>query len=335
MKALILDKNILDPKQAIASLKISEIPTPKPKHGQVLVKMEAAPCNPSDVLNLQGMYGAQKTLPATPGGEGCGTVVASGGGFQARRLVGKRVACGLQSDADGTWAEYFIADASTCIPLKGKLPAEQVASLIHPFTAVGLIDVLKSQGHRGFVHSAGLSPIGRMLLGLEKKESLKGIHLVRRFMQVSEMQALGAKHVLCLEDNRWREKLEELCTSLDIKAAIDAVGGDVTGSLVSALPRNGVVFLYGALALRPCADIAALDVIFKNKRLEGFYLGNWLKSKNVFQLISIGNRVQTLIRQKVFETQVRSKVSLEDAPGRLLQAMENMGAGQILICPSA
>lgn len=335
MKALTLEKNILDAKQAIASLKIIEKPIPQPKHGQVLVRMEAASCNPSDVLSLQGTYGVQKSLPATPGAEGCGVVVQSGGGFTARRLVGKRVACGLQSDADGTWAEYFIAEAATCIPIKRGVPAEQTASLVSHFTALGLIDTLKAEGHRGFVHSAGgASQVARMILGLEKKERLTGIHLVRRQSQIAEMQQLGAKHVLSLENAFWRDELAALCTKLNVSAAIDAIGGETTGALLSALPRDGAVWLYGALALKSCGDIAPLDIIFKNKRLDGFYLGNWLRSKNMFQLRATGNRVQALIREGIFQTQVREKVALERVPGGLAQFLQNMGAGKILICPT-
>ena len=48
--------------EAIAGLKVAERPIPALSHGQVLVKMEAAPCNPSDLLLLQGRYGSLKTL---------------------------------------------------------------------------------------------------------------------------------------------------------------------------------------------------------------------------------------------------------------------------------
>lgn len=57
------------------SLTVSQIPTPKPGPGQVLIRMAAAPINPSDIGFAQGSYGVQKGLQVIPGFEGSGTVV--------------------------------------------------------------------------------------------------------------------------------------------------------------------------------------------------------------------------------------------------------------------
>src|SRR6187455_3301358 len=111
MRAVVLEEYRENGADAIRGLAVRERPVGKPRRGQVLVRVEAAPCNPSDVLLLQGLYGTKKTLPAVPGWEGAGTVVASGGGLHANYLVGMRVACAVQDDRDGTWAEYTVANA--------------------------------------------------------------------------------------------------------------------------------------------------------------------------------------------------------------------------------
>src|SRR6478672_5164546 len=110
MRAVVLEAYHANLEDAIRSLKVVDRPVPTPRRGQVLVRIEATPCNPSDLLLLQGQYGTLKKLPTIPGWEGAGTVVASGGGLFSRWLVGKRVACALPHDRDGTWAEYFVAD---------------------------------------------------------------------------------------------------------------------------------------------------------------------------------------------------------------------------------
>src|SRR5688572_27632610 len=164
MRAVVLEEYRENIDHAINGLKIAELPVPRLRPGQVLVRIEAAPCNPSDLLLLQGKYGALKKLPTVPGWEGAGCVVASGGGWLAGWLQGKRVACGLQGDRAGTWAEYFVAKAGECIPLKSKLTLEQAESLIiNPFTAVGLLETARKGGHRAAVHTAGASQLGRML----------------------------------------------------------------------------------------------------------------------------------------------------------------------------
>src|SRR5438067_2251043 len=141
MRAVVLSEYRKEATDAIRGLEVRERPMPKPRRGQVLVKIAAAPCNPSDLLLLQGEYGVLKKLPTVPGWEGAGTVVATGGGLLGRWLLGKRVACALRADRDGTWAEYFLANADNCIPLKAELPIDQAASLIvNPLTAMGLLD---------------------------------------------------------------------------------------------------------------------------------------------------------------------------------------------------
>src|SRR6476646_100492 len=97
-------------------LRVKRIPVPELRRGQVLVKIHAAPVNPADLMYLEGRYGIDRPLPATPGFEGAGVVVASGGGLFGRWLVGKRVACGGH-DCSGTWAEYCGAKAQACLPL--------------------------------------------------------------------------------------------------------------------------------------------------------------------------------------------------------------------------
>src|SRR5215475_11410193 len=115
MTALVADAAGPDEKTALANLRVAKLPMPRPGKGQVVVKIEAAPCNPADLYWITGRYGIDRPLPATPGFEGAGTVVASGGGMLARWLRGKRVACGGH-ESSGTWAEYCLVDAKACLP---------------------------------------------------------------------------------------------------------------------------------------------------------------------------------------------------------------------------
>lgn len=67
MRVLQLKRHDLDLDAAIESLTIVTKPVPRPGRRQVLIKIGAAPCNPSDLLYLQGLYGIKKTLPSVPG----------------------------------------------------------------------------------------------------------------------------------------------------------------------------------------------------------------------------------------------------------------------------
>ena len=263
--------------EAIRSLKVVTKPVPAPRRGQVLVKVEAAPCNPSDLLFLQARYAQLKTLPAVPGWEGAGTVVASGGGWIARYLQGKRVACSIQGDRDGTWGQYAVANALECIPLKSGLATEQGACLIiNPLSAMGLLDTARRAGHQAAVHTAGASQLGRMLLVLGRETNFPLIHVVRRTAQMDLLKSLGGRHVLNLSDEGFAQQLREACHKLNATAAFEALAGDMTGTVLQAMPSGATVYVYGALSEQPCHNINPIALIFEGKSITGFFLANWV-----------------------------------------------------------
>jgi len=45
------------------SMEYGELPLPEPRHGEVVIKMSAAPINPSDLVFLRARYGIVKPLP--------------------------------------------------------------------------------------------------------------------------------------------------------------------------------------------------------------------------------------------------------------------------------
>lgn len=105
-------------------LRVEEVPLPTPRSGQVLVRMDASPANPSDVMFTRGLYGIKRVLPTTPGFEGAGVAVY-GKGMMAWFLSGKRVAVATQSPTeDGLWAEYAVVPAAMCVPIPEGISTE-------------------------------------------------------------------------------------------------------------------------------------------------------------------------------------------------------------------
>ncbi len=334
MRALVLEEyreNVVD---AITGLSVTERPLPEPGRGQVLVKIAAAPCNPSDLLLLQGKYGELKSLPSVPGWEGTGTVVASGGGWWARWLEGKRVACALRANRDGTWAEFFLADADNCIPLKAEVTFEQAAGLIiNPLTAMGLLDTARRGGHRAAVHTAAASQLGRMLLAMAGEADYPIVHVVRREEQLQLLQSRGAIHVLNSSDEEFVEQLKSICERLGATAAFEAVAGELTGTLHNAMPRGSTVYVYGALSEEPCGNIDPVQLIFHNKTVTGFYLGAWLRRRGALGAWRDAARVQRMMIDGRIETTVQRRLSLDEAVDGLKQYARHMTEGKVLIFP--
>ena len=334
MRAVVLPEyghNALD---AIGKLQVVERPVRRPARGQVLVRIEAAPCNPSDLLLLLGKYGTLKTLPTVPGWEGAGTVVASGGGWLANWLNGKRVACAVQGDHDGTWAQYTVAKAAECVPLKSQLPIEQAASLIiNPLTAMGLLETARKGGHRAAVHTAGASQLGRMLLAMSAEDGYPMIHVVRRDAQVELLKSKGATHVLNSSSEDFSKQLRSLSKQLNATIAFEAVAGDMTGAVHNAMPHGAAIYVYGALSEAPCGHIDPVELIFHEKTITGFFLSNWLRNRGVIGVIRAARRVQQMLIDGRIETEIQRRTDFDELHAALTQYVENMTAGKVLIMP--
>jgi len=335
MRALLLENYHDDLATAIRSLKVVERPRPVLGPGEVLVRVDAAPCNPSDLLLLQGKY-SLKTLPTVPGWEGTGTVVESGGGWLGWWLRGKRVACSLQDDRDGTWAEYVVASAWQCIPLRGNVSVEQGACLtINPLTAVGLLETARRGRHLAAIHTAGASQLGRMLIVLAKEAGYPLINVVRRAEQVELLQSLGAVYVLDSSQDRFATELKSLCERLGGTIAFEAVAGEMTGVVIRAMPAGSQVYLYGALSEEACGGIDPIDIIFHLKSLRGFYLGAWAKERGAMGMLRAANRVQRMIADGRLATRIQRRLTLDGAVEGLLHYVSHMTDGKVLITPHA
>lgn len=123
----------------------------------------AAPLNPSDMYMLKGMYDLGPVFninyPISPGWEGAGIVVASGGGFTANRMVGKRIAFVRKNEPDGItmirggcYEQYAIADAMTTFVLPDNVPYNiGCMFFVNPLTAMGLVQRIKDNKSRAAI----------------------------------------------------------------------------------------------------------------------------------------------------------------------------------------
>ncbi|GIV11060.1 MAG: alcohol dehydrogenase [Fimbriimonadales bacterium] len=312
------------------SLRVEMRPVPTPSRGQVLVKMHATPINPSDLMFLKGFYGVQKPLPVVPGWEGMGRVVATGDDWLSRQLLGKRVACAAPNQHDGTWAEYMRTAATRCVPLSDAVPDEQGAMLIvNPLTAWALMDITRKARVPAFVQTAAASAVGRMLVRLSQRFSVEGVHIVRREEQAELLRSMGARHVLNSETPDFDRQLREVCHALGARIAFEAVSGMLSAHVLQAMPEGSQLILYGALSESPqMAD--PRDLIFQRKRVEGFWLADWLGRRSVLQQLRLSKQIQNALGD-LLHSEVAARYPLHEVHYALQDYQGSMTAGKRLI----
>lgn len=311
------------------------IPVPRPGAGEVLVKMHAAPINPSDLAFLKGGYGIQRPLPTVPGFEGSGTVVAAGSGILPRLWLGKKVACAAVPQHNGTWAEYMVTGASSCVPLSKIISPDQGAMMfVNPLTALAFFDVLKETSNpgkkpRAIINTAGASSLGKMVTRLGQRKGIEVISVVRRQEQVEMLQAAGAKYVVNSSAPDFEDHLKKLAHQLNARVAFDAVCGPLSQQLLSCMPKGSKLFIYGRLSDQAC-EIDAGQIIFTGNQVQGFWLTNWLHQKNMWQTYLNTRKVQALMGNEL-----ESTIQQQFPPQQIALALEsyknNMSKGKVLI----
>ncbi|HET8901228.1 MAG TPA: zinc-dependent alcohol dehydrogenase family protein, partial [Holophagaceae bacterium] len=232
----------------LATLRLEELPQPEPGPGEARLRMLARPINPSDLLQVQGVYGRKPPLPATAGLEGLGIIEALGEGVTDWK-IGQRA---LPIGAQGTWAEALITPASNLVPVPDGLSEDQACqAVVNPLTAWLMAEQLGLGEGQWLVQSAAASAVGKCLIQLAKARGFKVLCLARRADAAADLLAMGAHAALCTGDADWLKQAEALLPKGMADAAVDAVGGALGGDMVKLLKPGGTMLVYGALSMEP------------------------------------------------------------------------------------
>ncbi|WP_256326360.1 alcohol dehydrogenase catalytic domain-containing protein [Sphingomonas sp. NFR15] len=221
----------------------------EPAADEVIVRIEAAPINPSDVLLLLGPADPatlrasgsgfdavvdgtvpRAVLPAIAGrvdrslpvgNEGAGTVVRAG--RDVEHLVGRLVALRAST---GTCSQYQRVKAGGCLVLPDGLTARAgAAAFINPLTALGMTETMRREGHVGLVHTAAASNLGQMLNRLCLADGIPLVNIVRSSTQETLLRDQGARHVLDSTAPGFADKLVDALEKTGATLAFDAIGG--------------------------------------------------------------------------------------------------------------
>jgi NADPH:quinone reductase-like Zn-dependent oxidoreductase len=295
----------------------------------VMVQIAASPINPSDVMFIYGRYGVRKPLPAIPGFEASGRVIAAG--EKAGYLLGQRVAC-FAPEQEGTWMQYLTTNSLNCFPVGDEISDEQAAMmLVNPLTAWALMDIARESGVKTVVQTAAASALGKMIVRLGEQFGIETVNIVRRDGQIADLQAAGARYILNSSEPTFEKHLRELCRSLEVQLAFDAVGGELTGQVVRAMPNRARMIVYGGLSEAP-VEIGVDQLIFKAKQISGFWLSYWMRDAGLEKVVQAWMEVQAQIGS-AFQTNIRARYGLEQVRDALVDYTAHMTDGKVLITP--
>ncbi|MGB3711667.1 MAG: zinc-binding dehydrogenase [Erythrobacter sp.] len=326
------------------TLEIAEETFPEPKGNQVLVKMEAAPINPSDLAILTGAadfenaeYSPGKVVADMPepflsgqkarhgqrlpaGNEGAGEVIAAGDGDTAKALVGQRVAC-VPGHA---FSQYAIADAMMCLPLGEHDARTGASSFVNPMTALGFVETAKMAGQDAIVHLAAASNLGRMLNRICQEDGMKLVNIVRKQEQVDLLKDMGATHVVNSSDDDYMAQLRAAIKETGAFIGFDPIGGgqnsdqvlkameQVASAQMDEYSRYGsnqdkTMHIYGRLDLSPTILTPSYGLQWN---VSGWLLTPFLQKAGMEKVAQMRARVQQNLTG-TFASQYKAEVNLE------------------------
>lgn len=254
--------------QDVLQLRESPIPTPKPH--EVLIKVKARNINPSDIMFVRGTYGITPKLPSSAGFEASGVVEQ--GDAAGKVKAGTRV----MFTAIGTWKEYVCVPAALVIPVPPQMSDEVACqAFVNPMTAYGMIEESGLQAGEWLLITAGASAFGKFAIQMAKAKGIKVAATVRHDAQREVLEKLGADLVVNTESEKLQKVVPEK-TDGGVQVIFDAVGGMLGAKALACLRPKGRMMIFGALALENMPVNSGL-LIFKNLRIEGFWLSTWVE----------------------------------------------------------
>jgi NADPH:quinone reductase-like Zn-dependent oxidoreductase len=327
MKALFLRKED-------GTLVIRETDIPQPGAGEVLVKIAAAPVNPSDIAGIKDALNGERDLETfIPGNEGCGMVVASGKGLLPAIWKGRRVACASKGNGAGTWAEFMVTNAGNCFPLNKNISdAQGSMTLVNPLTAISFIEMAKKGRHKAIINNAAASALGRMVEHLCKKEGIPLVNIVRRDAQLKALRDAGSEFVLNSSESSFTGKLQSLSDELGATILFDSVCGPGFHKMVEALPCGSSVVVYGNLSPDQYVSVDPGILLGKDITISGFYLGNQAKKNGLIKNLINLRKVSKLMR-KDMKICIRAIYPLDKAQEAVDEYLKNMTAGKVILQP--
>ena len=293
-------------------LSITKSEKPIPSADEVLIRVEAAPINPSDLglllsfaadlssISTSGteeeMVTSMKIHPALmgsmkprldqsmqAGNEGAGIIEDAG--ENVKELIGKTV--GLAGGA--MYSQYRCVPAASCLVMdEGTSPAEAASCFVNPLTALSFVETMKIENHTALVHTAAASNLGQMLVKICKDDGIPLVNIVRKSEHVELLKNLGAEHVCNTSDDNFMDTLVSALVETRATLGFDATGGgnggELPGQILSAMEiaanKTAKEYSrYGSDTYKQVYIYGALDqspTILKRAYGMSWGLGGWL-----------------------------------------------------------
>jgi NADPH:quinone reductase-like Zn-dependent oxidoreductase len=309
-------------------IELNTVSAPVLGEEDVLVSMEAAPLNPSDLLLVRGMYGVRPPVPFSVGAEGVGRVTQTGSKVDVA-LQGKRVLI-LPTLEQGTWADEVVVSVRNLVPMSEEADPLQLSMIgINPVTAYLLLNRYVSLMPGDWIgQTAANSAMGQYIIALAKLAGVKTLNIVRREEAAEQIRQWGGDRAVQQGDNLHKD-IEEALNGKKLSLVLDTVGGTPVGELAKSLKTGGSTVVY-ALVSGQFPAISPKDFIYRDLSLHGFWLMNWIRNAPRTEIQEIYQKLGDLVADGSLGAAVEHVYPLEQFKEAIKRSSRSHRGGKIL-----
>jgi NADPH2:quinone reductase len=258
----------------VDALRWTELPTPQPAAGQVLVAIQAASLNFPDLLIVQNKYQIKPPLPFVPGAEYAGVVQAVGEGV-THLSVGDSVAC---LSGTGGFGTHTLAPAALCMPLPPGFSAVDGAAFIMTYATShhALMDRAQLQAGETVLVLGAAGGVGTAAIQIAKAAGAHVIAAASSDEKCALCTRLGADASINYSRQNLRDELKTLTGGKGPDVVYDPVGGDYTEQAFRAIAWRGRYLVVG-FAAGPIPALPLNLPLLKGASVVGVFWGDFAR----------------------------------------------------------
>ena len=304
-----------------------DVPTPKPKPNEVLVKIAASGVNYIDVYFREGRYPV--TPPFILGQEASGVVSELGSDVQNFK-VGERVA---YTGITGAYAEYGAVPANRLVRVPNGITDQQAAAaMLQGMTAHYLTHSTYplKQGDIALIHAAA-GGVGLLLVQMSKNLGARVIATVSTEEKAKLAREAGADEIIFYTQQDFEAETKRLTNGKGVHVVYDGVGKTTFDQDLNVLRPRGYLVLFGASSGPvPPFDLGKLaqkGSLFITRPTLVHYMASdeelQQRAADVFSMITTGK----------LKLRIEHLYSLQDAPQAHRDLEGRKTTGKLLLIP--
>ena len=262
------------PHEVVKLIDVQDVGTPGPD--EIIIDVEAAPIEPSDLYMIAGVYGNLPPLPHILGIQGVGRVAAKGRSVKHLK-EGDRTMTPLFVPS---WVDRVKTTASYLRPLP-EGDVNQLAMLgINPATAYLLVtEYVQLKPGEWLLQNAANSSVGRAVIAIAKARGIKTVNIVRRAELIDEIKALGGDVVL-VDGPDLPKRVAEATDKAPIRLALDGVGDSATQDLLNCIALYGTLVIWSGMSGKPFTA-SGPQLLFREQTIRGMWIFNYFRTPNI------------------------------------------------------